>query len=230
LRRYERQVFTVLLGQLQPVVLRRLRYLLIEDLPGPCVGGPGRPGRPITRGKGRPDVPYVVAALVVTNVLTLLNLLLLFGVIRRLREQPAPPGLPGPTAVPVGTLIDAFTTADTDDRPLRRDDLPEGAVVGFFSPGCAPCEALVPKFVARAEGLPGGREQVVAVVVGPTDEAAGYVARLAPVARVVVEEPSNGVLARAFHVPGYPTVFQLDGDGRVLISDASVDRLAVPTA
>ena len=175
-------------------------------------------------------MPYVVAALVVTNVLTLLNLLLLFGVIRRLREQPAHPGLPGPSALPVGTQVDEFTTADADGRSLRRDDLPEGTVVGFFSPGCAPCEALVPQFVARAESLPGGRETVLAVVVGPAGEAEGYVAQLSPVARVVVEEPSSGVLARAFHVPGYPTVYQLDGDGRILISDASVDRLVVPTA
>lgn len=171
---------------------------------------------------------YVVAALVVTNVLTLLNLLLLFGVIRRLREQPvAPPGLPGPSALPVGTQVEPFVTDDADGRPLRLDELPGGTVVGFFSPGCAPCEALVPKFVARTAELPGGRDSVVAVVAGFPDEVGDYVAKLAPVARVVVEEPSGGAVAHAFQVTGYPTVFQLDAGGRILISDASVDRLAV---
>ncbi|MFI5960141.1 TlpA family protein disulfide reductase [Cryptosporangium sp. NPDC051539] len=176
---------------------------------------------------------YVVAALVVTNVLTLLNLLLLFGVIRRLREQQVPPpgGVPGPAALPVGTLVEAFATTDVAGHPLRRDDLPHGAVIAFFSPGCTPCEALLPKFIAHAERLPDGRRSAVAVVVGASADAAGYVAELSSAARVVVEDDSGGVLTRAFGVTGYPTVFQLDGDGRLLVSDASsVDRLAVPAA
>ncbi|GAA0240414.1 TlpA disulfide reductase family protein [Cryptosporangium japonicum] len=176
---------------------------------------------------------YVVAALVVTNVLTLLNLLLLFGVIRRLREQqdnPVPPGRPGPASLPVGTRVEAFTTVDTEGRALALDELPDGTVVAFFSPGCAPCEVLLPKFVAHAEARPGGRDGIVAVVVGPPSETPAYADRLGPVARVVVEEPGSGAVASAFAVTGYPTVFQLDGDGRILLSDASVDRLAVPAA
>jgi thiol-disulfide isomerase/thioredoxin len=178
-------------------------------------------------------VTYVVAAIAVTNVLTLLNLLLLFGVIRRLREQrdTSPAGPPVPRALPVGAQIEAFSTTDTDGRPLLRDELPHGAVIGFFSPGCTPCEALLPKFVAYAERLSGGRQSALAVVVGTPEEAAGYVGRLSPAARVVVEDVTGGVVKGAFGVTGYPTVFQLDGDGRLLVSDASsVDRLAVPAA
>jgi hypothetical protein len=177
-------------------------------------------------------VTAVVAALVVTNVLTVLNLLLLLGVIRRLRQQPTLPagGLPGPSALPVGTQIEAFATTDTDGRLLRRDELPEGAIVGFFSPGCAPCEELIPKFVAHVEDLPSGRNSVLAVITGTPDEAANYVTRLSTVARVVLEEPAGGVVAQAFRVSAYPTVFQLDGEGRVLVSDASLDRLSVPMA
>jgi thiol-disulfide isomerase/thioredoxin len=215
-----------------------VRYLLIEDLSGPPSVAPTGPAekaatarcsRPVRIQKGRPEVTYIVVALVVTNVLTLLNLLLLFGVIRRLRELPAG-GLPGPSSLQVGAQIEGFATVDVDGCPLRSDDLPEAVVVGFFSPGCAPCEALLPKFVAHAEGLSGGRESVLAVVAGTPGEAASYAARLSPVARVVVEEPAGGVVVRAFQVSGYPTVFQLDGDGRVLVSGASLDRLAVPTA
>lgn len=176
---------------------------------------------------------YVVVALVVTNVLTLLNLLLLFGVIRRLREyRPAPPGPGGPhhDPLPVGTLVDPFATTDTDGRPVGREELPAGTVVGFFSPGCTPCEALLPTFAATAERLPDGRGSALAVVVGSPEEAGEYVARLSPAARVVVE-PQGGTVARAFRVTGYPTVFQLDGDGRLIVSDASsMDRLIVPTA
>ena len=175
---------------------------------------------------------YVVAALVVTNVLTVLNLLLLFGVIRRLREQASrPPGAaPRPSSLPLGTQIEPFATADTDGRPVRRDELPDGVVVGFFSPGCQPCEELLPEFVAYAADLPGGRDGVLAVVAGAPDDTAEEVARLSQVARVVVEDPANGVVVRAFRVTGYPTLFQLDGDGRVLAGDATLDRLAVPTA
>jgi thiol-disulfide isomerase/thioredoxin len=177
-------------------------------------------------------VTYVVAALVVTNVLTLLNLLLLFGVIRRLREYPAQlaAGLPGPSLLPAGTQVEAFATTDADGRPVHREELPEGTVVGFFSPGCAPCEALLPKFVTHAAGMPGGRESAVAVVTGTPEDVSNYVTQLSPVARVVIEEPAGGVVVRAFEVSAYPAVFQLDGDGRVLASAASLERLVLSAA
>jgi thiol-disulfide isomerase/thioredoxin len=195
----------------------------------------------LTRGSGGastplegacPNVAYV-AALVVTNVVTLLNLLLLFGVIRRLREQGArsPGAVSGRAPLPpVGALIDDFATIDTDGRPLRRDQLPDGVVVGFFSPGCEPCEALLPDFIGYAGSLPNGRERVLAVVAGTPQETHEAVARLAGVARVVVEPAAGGPVAKAFGVTGYPTLFQLDGAGRVLVSDATLDRLAVTTA
>jgi thiol-disulfide isomerase/thioredoxin len=175
-------------------------------------------------------VTYVVAALVVTNALTLLNLLLLFGVIRRLREQSVPPlgGQPADDGLPVGTRVEAFETTDIDGHAVRLDELPAGAIVGFFSPGCGPCETLLPKFVAHSEALPGGRGSALAVVVGAPDDAADYVVRLSRVARVVVEDSPGAAVGHAFRVSGYPTVFQLDGDGTVLFSGASLERLPVP--
>lgn len=173
---------------------------------------------------------YVVVALVVTNVLTLLNFLVLLGVIRRLREQSVPPsgGPPADDELPVGTQVEAFATIDVDGHAVRRDELPAGAMVGFFSPGCEPCEALLPKFVAHSEDLPGGRGSALAVVVGTPDAAADYVAKLSRVARVVVEDSPDAAVGHAFRVSGYPTVFQLDGDGTVLFSGVSLDRLPVP--
>ena len=178
---------------------------------------------------------YVVAALVVTNVLTLLNALLLFGVIRRLREQGTRQStLSAPSArrdlVPAGSLVDDFATVDTDGLPLRRDELPDGVVVAFFSPGCEPCDVLLPHFFAYAKSLPNGPDRALAVVSGTPDETVEAVARLSRVARVVVEPPAGGPMAKAFRVTGYPAVFQLDGAGRVLTSDVTLDRLPVATA
>jgi thiol-disulfide isomerase/thioredoxin len=175
-------------------------------------------------------VAYVVAALVFTCLLTLLNLLLLLGVVRRLRAQDGRTDRPagGSTRLeplpPVGTLIEDVAAVDVAGIPVRRADLD---LVGFFSPGCEPCDALLPQFIGYAAGLPGGRDDVLAVVVGVPGEVAEAVARLSAVARVVVEEPPAGPLAGAFRVTGYPAVFRLDGTGRVLGSGASLDRLPV---
>jgi thiol-disulfide isomerase/thioredoxin len=174
-------------------------------------------------------VSYVVAALVVTNLVTLFNLLLLFGVIRRLRLQETPARRPEPLA-PAGTLVGDFAAVITAGDTVRRGDLPGDAVVGFFSPGCEPCEALMPEFIAYAEGLPTGPDSVLAVVVGQAGEAAQVAAaaeRLSRVARVVVEEAPGGPVAEAFRVHGFPAVFRLDGAGRVLSSGTTLDRQPV---
>ncbi|MEV0581438.1 TlpA disulfide reductase family protein [Nonomuraea sp. NPDC050310] len=159
---------------------------------------------------------YLTAAVVVLSLLTLLNLLLTVGVIRRLRAEAASrrDELGG---VRVGAVVGEFATTDVDGRPISRGRLNERTLVGFFTPGCEPCAELLPRFVERAGQVP---YDVIAVVSGPAED---YVRELAPVAAVVAEG-STGALQEAFRVMAFPSVYLIDGSGTVVAEglDASL--------
>ncbi|MGW0480805.1 TlpA family protein disulfide reductase [Nonomuraea sp. NPDC003214] len=129
----------------------------------------------------------------------LLNLLLTFGVIRRLREhtealaKPARPAVSRP-----GRPVGEFSSAG-----LSAASLGERALVGFFAVGCRPCEESLPKFAALAAGAP---TPVVAVVatMAELEDSSAYVSALESVATVVIERP-DGPIATAFGVSGFPT-------------------------
>lgn len=111
---------------------------------------------------------------------------------------------------------------------MSPDLLSGDTVVAFFSPSYQPCQAKLPAFVEYAPTVPGGRDQVLAVVVGDEAAAGAFVAELAPVARVVVEPP-GGVLAGAFRAPAFPPILRTapDADGRLVVSANQV-RLDAP--
>ncbi|MDG6106212.1 hypothetical protein Daura_20195 [Dactylosporangium aurantiacum] len=133
-------------------------------------------------------------AVVLVGALCVLNLLLTFGVIRRLRDgdRPAAGAAPQPPMAPVGTAVRGGPTG-WDGETL----------VGFFSPGCGPCERQLPTFVEVAGARPTHR--VVAVVYDPAGQSAALVATLRQVAQVVVEDTPHGALQTAFQVNGYPS-------------------------
>jgi len=174
-------------------------------------------------------MPVLTGAVVVVGALCLLDLILTFGVIRRLREHTAllsesrfdgPPVL----GLSVGETPDTFTSVTTDGEPLSG---PAGfRVTAFFSSSCSICPERVPKFVDYLRENQVGRESVLAVVVGSASEPVPYLDRLAEVARVCTE-PNGGSLASAFKVTGYPAFGLLDADGAMLAS--GYDPAALPT-
>jgi hypothetical protein len=180
-------------------------------------------------------VSYLAGGVVVVGVLTLLNLLLTFGVIRRLREHTELISARGESVSPdlmlgVGDSPGGFSAVATDGTAVSREGLVAGQFVGFFSPNCDPCAEMAPRFVDRAATLPGGRSQALAVVVGGADEVAEMVALLEPVARVVVEDSLGaGSVAGAFGVRGVPAICELDGDGVVTAAGFDVVELPVPS-
>jgi hypothetical protein len=175
----------------------------------------------------------VLAALVaVTAALCLLDLLLTFGVIRRLREHErrlADIGAPPRRRLEPGSPIGPFTATTTDGALVSGATLPAGAVVAFFSPTCAPCAEQLPRFVDFAATLPGGPKQAFAVVCGDLMQADPLVAKLEPVAQVLVED-SGGPLAAAFGVFAFPTLYVVDGDGTIRANGGSVDVLRAAVA
>ncbi|MFV2195698.1 TlpA disulfide reductase family protein [Nocardiopsis sp. LOL_012] len=176
----------------------------------------------------------VLCALV--GALCLLNILLTVGVIRRLKEhtetieqlRSAVPVLPGQIMLPAGEEVADFSAETTDGTTVSRDALEGETLVGVFSPGCSACAEQLPLFTDLAGSYPGGRDRVLAVVVGGAEEAADEIARLTPVARVVQEE-HGGTTAPAFGVNGFPAMARIDATGRVLASGYSVEALEALT-
>ena len=170
---------------------------------------------------------YLTAAVVVVAVLCALNLLLIFGVVRRLRVHgellaQRPGGAPDLIAG-AGTAVGAFAASTIDGDPVGAEDLASGTLVGFFSPGCSACVTAVPRFVDAAASRGGEQHRTLAVVVGSQDGAAEYVSSLSPTARVVVEQ-HGAEIEKAFGVRGYPA-FALVGDSGVLTVSGDLERV-----
>jgi hypothetical protein len=146
-----------------------------------------------------------------------LNLVLVLGVIRRLREQtttaPYPHGPLRPPVMAPGVRPEPVTATALDGAPVGQDLA--GRLVGFFAPGCSLCHERMPEFLAYASHFE--RSDVLAVLVGTPDETAELAGALGRAARPVVEEV-NGPLARAFAVHGLPAVCLLDAEGVVVAS------------
>ncbi|HSK95084.1 MAG TPA: TlpA disulfide reductase family protein [Euzebyales bacterium] len=163
---------------------------------------------------------YLAAAVAVVGALCLLDLVLTFGVIRRLREHTrmlatVPQGMTNPLGIAVGEAPGEFSATTTSGETVSRAQLSGPTLVGFFAPGCEPCATELPRFVERAGDMPGGQQQALAIVIDGADDESGYRERLEPVARVVVER-HDGPLQAAFRVAAYPTIYLLGHDGVVL--------------
>ncbi|MEU8004500.1 redoxin domain-containing protein [Catellatospora sp. NPDC049111] len=178
---------------------------------------------------------YLWIALAVVTTICLLNLLLIFGMIRRLREHTALLSkMPtGPTAtdliLPAGAQIGSFSAVTTTGETVSTASFADGTLVGFFSPGCAPCRERLPEFVAYAGEL-GGRDRVFAVVVADVAaEATATVEQLSDVARVVLEQ-DEGPVAAAFGVKGFPAVGLVSADGTMVASGSMLSGLPRPAA
>lgn len=159
----------------------------------------------------------LLGAVLLLTALTLLNLVLLLGVVRRLREHEtriagiAEGGAEPEIMAPVGHRVGDFTAETVDGRQVDRATLGMPALVGFFSPACDVCHERVPDFRKAAEEHLGS---VLAVVIRDGKDPAELVADLDGAASVVLDEP-DGPVAAAFGVRGFPA-FALVGEGGVV--------------
>lgn len=177
-------------------------------------------------------MPYQTAGIAVLGALTLLNLLLTYGVIRRLREHTrllAGIGSAAPMLAP-GSTVGDFAATTLDGELVSRDALSGQTLVGFFSPGCPACTERLPDFVARAATPAHGRARTLAVIAGGDESYAAQREQLAAVARVVVEPERSGPVGRAFGVSAYPVFALVDPAGEVLASGYTLDSIPAPVA
>jgi hypothetical protein len=160
-----------------------------------------------------------------------LNLVLTLALTRRLREHAALLSARADRAahgiIEAGRRPADFTATDIHGRPLHSGVLAGDTLVAFLSTDCSACANALPGFVARAAHVPGGRENVLAVVSGEPADATAMVAALSGIARVVVEE-HDGVLATAFAARAYPSWCFLSAAGYVLDSDSGLDSVRIP--
>jgi hypothetical protein len=177
-------------------------------------------------------MPVLIGAVVIVGALCLLDLLLTFGVIRRLREHTemlarSQPGDLGAIGLTAGESPGTFAATDRDGAAVRG---PSGLrVVAVFSTSCSICPKRAPAFVDYVRQHLVGRDEVLAVVVGQSAESVPYLADLADVARVCTES-AGGPIGRAFAVRGYPAFFALDAAGTVRWSGYDPATLPAPAA
>lgn len=173
----------------------------------------------------------ITIALILLAIVLALNITLTVGIVRRLREHSAQlKDLRNPDAVMAApdTMTGEFSAETIEGERLSERDWQGLTLVGFFSPTCAACHERLPSFLEQARLMPGGRRQVLAVVVGRegTDE---QVAQVSPVARTVVEAP-DGPLAKAFSVRGFPAFALVDDGRKILASGFDLDQVPLPVA
>ncbi|GGK82974.1 hypothetical protein Sme01_16980 [Sphaerisporangium melleum] len=158
----------------------------------------------------------VSVAISLVGLLSMLNFILLIGVIRRLRHGTNSTGLqtrslPEIKSLPAGTPISDFQSITVDQAPLSRNDLQDGMTVGFFMVDCGTCHEKLPYFISAAQRGE-TKEQVIAVVVGDAIAAEEMVTQLTSVGRVIVED-HFGPVATAFAVSSFPTMCSVRRDG-----------------
>jgi thiol-disulfide isomerase/thioredoxin len=174
-------------------------------------------------------LPYLVTAVVILAVLVLVDLVLTFGVIKRLREHAqllaaGPGGMPSMRQP--GELVGDFTATSVDGESVSRQfDAP--TAVAFFSRHCPACAKRLPEFVAYAQDLPADCARPLVILIGDdTDE---LVTTLREVSRVIIE-PVNGPVSKAFGVKATPSLCMVSPSGRVIDSGHDMTALAALTS
>ena len=159
----------------------------------------------------------LTTAVTLFGALSLINLLLTLGLVRRLRQSSARPltagaDLPVPE-LGLGTPLPLADQVGQGGRPL---------LVGFFSAGCKACPDHVDPFRAYAEAFPG---DAVAILEGGSEAVAKYAPGLGDSIRTVANATDTGLLSDAFGLRAWPSFVVVDETGRVRSKALSVNAL-----
>jgi hypothetical protein len=172
--------------------------------------------------------PVLATAVAVIGTFTVLNLLLCFAIIRRLRAAeaaaiwtPREEDMPEP-----GTIVGPLSVTTVDGDRLTEHDLDgEDVLVGIVQAGCAPCGAFVDRVERGTVRLPLGA--VLFVARSEVADPEPYVRRLRTHARVVITSVESPELRAFGSVPGFPTFLRLR-DGAIAAADHRVERVLRP--
>ncbi|MFD8989616.1 TlpA family protein disulfide reductase [Streptomyces goshikiensis] len=166
-------------------------------------------------------MPYLVAAVVLTGVLGVLNLLLTTAVIRKLRERPSDALRDFNVELeelPAGMRVPDFHAESVSGSLVNPSALAGAeAIIAFFDTNCDACKPAVGELVKYARARDMRPKQVVAVIGGEVTDALFYLEGLNGVATVITEE-GMGPVTSAFSLQGVPAYCIVDGDGVIVRS------------
>jgi hypothetical protein len=176
-------------------------------------------------------MPFLVAAVIIVGLLCVLDLVLTFGIVRRLREHTELlAGHRRPAEPPVITLASGqvptpFAALTTEGREMTG---PDGLrLAGFFASWCPTCPGRVAPFIEYVRAHQIRRDQVLAVLLPGDDGPPAYLGQLAEIAQLSMQD-SDSTIIKAFGVSGYPAFCLLGEDGAVVAS--AFDPAALPAA
>lgn len=171
-------------------------------------------------------------AVVGLAVLTLVNLFLLLGLVRRLREMAGSAGSAssGLIGVPaVGTVVGQFRESTLDGGVVTDESLRDGTnLVIFLTSTCPPCRDVAAQLATPPPGL--ALPPTVLFLQSSADDPElapmmGLLGEFATTGTVALIEP-DGPAARALSVTGYPTAL-LVRDG--VVAEVSFDFTSLLT-
>ncbi|MER7788550.1 TlpA disulfide reductase family protein [Streptomyces sp. NPDC097640] len=172
-------------------------------------------------------MPFLIAAVVVLAVLLLLNLLLTFGIIRKLRAGQADPYAADDLMLPTGSRMPEFEAETLDGERISAETL-RNALIGFVSTTCSACKDQLPHFVEVARTHQELGRTVVTFVHGDEENARELAEPLRGLGHVVIEDADEGPTEKAFRVEGYPVFGIVDATGTLTASSISAKRLPAP--
>lgn len=179
----------------------------------------------------------LLTAVAAIGILTCLNLVLTWGVIRRLREQGDELSLLAEGSgeqefggALVGQALPEFAAVTVDGLATsHRDLIASPSFAGFFTTSCPPCRERLPEFARYVKAVGLDKQRVLVVVGGTRPAAEEMIAEIREVANVVVEDEVEATLSTAFGVAVFPTMIALR-DGVVEAGGPTVGRLPSPAA
>lgn len=171
-------------------------------------------------------IPFLVAAVCVLSVVTLIDLFLSLAIISRLRRPASHHGpkyvvetLPAGTPIPAvsfdavdGTVVD-FAAPSENGRTL----------LAFVAAHCGPCHEQLPRLREIVDGMIARGDRAIVVVLTFSGRAPDFVTAFDGLAPVVLQGDEERV-SRPFEVSGYPTYVTFESGIRAMAA-ATVDDL-----
>jgi thiol-disulfide isomerase/thioredoxin len=173
--------------------------------------------------------------MVLVGLLCAVDLLLTFAVLRRLREHSGKLArLPDYDDRLVGVDQDRllglklpeFSTETVQGTVVSRESVTGSLeLLGFFRPGCSPCNEQAPRFLDEARAL--GEGKALALVDGSGSDTDDLVQMFNGVVDVVLD-PASGEVRRELNIGAFPTFLRLDAGGAIVDAAVSMEELRSP--
>lgn len=167
------------------------------------------------------------AVVVLLAILVVGNLLLTWGMVRRLRSvQEQVEGIFGPSENGLGPGDEApdFVGQSLNGDTVTRDSiLRSETVLAFFSPSCDACEAQLPA-VRQLAVHPDGTPAVVAVIDGVAAESGHLIEGMRGEVQMLFASRAHNDLLKDYQVNVYPSYYVIGSDGRITGSHTNVNE------